>query len=207
MERAWRPAEEIRRFSSGTFGAERLWATRSQAMGTRFPASPTAATEALLASGSVDNTVIVWDARDGTRIEQPLVGHQSTVDAVAFSPDGKWLASGDDNGLIMLWSVGHWGAGVRLVATSHVISALAFSPDSRRLASGNGDGTIVLWDVVDARTVGVPMIGHSGGVSTVVFAPRRRPVGQWRPDRHDHAVGRRHAATDRPTDESARRKA
>jgi WD40 repeat protein len=78
-----------------------------------------------------------------------LSGHTSCVNSVAFSPDGRLLASGSDDDTIKLWEVAS-GSLVRTLSghTSYVTS-VAFSPDGRLLASGSLDHTIKLWDISD----------------------------------------------------------
>ncbi|NEQ69068.1 MAG: hypothetical protein F6K21_26915 [Symploca sp. SIO2D2] len=58
----------------------------------------------LLASGSRDNTIKIWDLE---KRGEPLTlsGHQSSVNSVSFSPDGKFLASGGNDGKVILWSL------------------------------------------------------------------------------------------------------
>jgi WD40 repeat protein len=58
----------------------------------------------LLASGSEDNTVILWDVETGKQI-RTLEGHTGPVQSVAFSPDGRLLASGSGDGTVILWGV------------------------------------------------------------------------------------------------------
>jgi WD40 repeat protein len=57
-----------------------------------------------LASGSLDNTIRLWDAASGALL-RTLKGHTYTVRSVAFSPDGRALASGSWDGTVRLWGV------------------------------------------------------------------------------------------------------
>ena len=61
----------------------------------------------LLASGSADGTVVLWDTNTEPKrmIGRPLEGHDTSVNCVAFSPDGAQLVSGGDDGVIVVWDV------------------------------------------------------------------------------------------------------
>jgi WD40 repeat protein len=61
----------------------------------------------ILASGSADGTVRLWDVATGRQIGSPLSVSTGTVEWVAFSPDGKILASGSDDHTVRLWNVGY----------------------------------------------------------------------------------------------------
>ena len=100
-----------------------------------------------LASGSNDDTVRLWDPKTGTELEI-LKGHTGDVRAVAFSPDGGMLASGDGNdNEIRLWD-GHDGEHIlTLVGHQRDVTGLAFSPDGSILASASDDRTVGLWDM------------------------------------------------------------
>jgi WD40 repeat protein len=116
--------------------------------------------------------------RSLTPVAGPLVGHQGYVWSVAFSPDGKVLASAGSDNAIILWDVSDPQRPVQLGAplqghTNWVVS-LAFSPDGATLASGSWDGSIALWDVSDPSTpekLGASLLGHTGSVYAVAFSP------------------------------------
>ena len=58
----------------------------------------------LLVSTSFDYTAVVWDSGSMKELKQ-LIGHNAAVNTAAFSPDGRWLATGGDDNQILLWDV------------------------------------------------------------------------------------------------------
>ncbi|MGD2181372.1 WD40 repeat domain-containing protein [Lusitaniella coriacea] len=85
----------------------------------------------------------IYEGRERNRLE----GHENSVISVAFSPDGKTLASGSLDNTIKLWN---WETGEEIhTLTGHEnsVRSVAFSPDGKTLASGGEDNTIKLWDV------------------------------------------------------------
>src|SRR5262249_45237625 len=89
---------------------------------------------------------------------------------VAFAPDSKLLASGDNRGGIKLWDL-RTGTELRRLAGhgKESIHGLAFSPDGTTLASTAGDGTVRLWDVSSGE--GKRTIKLDGNLSGVAFSP------------------------------------
>jgi WD40 repeat protein len=103
-----------------------------------------------------------------------LTGHTDAVTSVAFSPDGRLLASGSgyDDKTIKLWEVAS-GSLVRTLTDTDIVNSVAFSPDGRLLASGSSDGTIKLWKVATGGLVRT-LSGHTGWVLEVAFSPDGR---------------------------------
>jgi hypothetical protein len=101
----------------------------------------------VLASGSDDTTVRLWNPATGKPIRGPLTGHTNWVRSVAFSPDGRTLASASADGTVRLWNPAT-GKPIRGPLTGHTgaVYSVAFSPDGRTLASAGADKTVRLWN-------------------------------------------------------------
>jgi WD40 repeat protein len=142
---------------------------------------------------------LVWDAQTGA-LKMTLNDDNSPSWALAFSPDGKWLAVAagptlEDRkckgvcpafGEITLWETGDWKLTRRLRASSAPIRALAFSPDGRSIAGGAGmidegrgapvedfKGEVFLWDVVSGD-LKQKFPGHTRSVTSLAFSPDSR---------------------------------
>jgi WD40 repeat protein len=132
------------------------------------------------ASGGGDTTIRLWDVRTHKQLGKPLRGHTDVVFSVAFSPDGRtlasaggdFLASGGGDTTIRLWDVRtHKQLGKPLRGHTDVVWSVAFSPDGRTLASASADTTIRLWDVRTHRQLGPPLTGHRDVVQSAAFSP------------------------------------
>ena len=122
----------------------------------------------MLASGSGDDTVRLWDVGTGT-LQNTLTGHTSLVYSVAFSPDGTMLASGGRDDTVRLWDVATGTLRNTLQHTS-IVWSVAFSPDGTMLASGSGDNTVRLWDATTGNLTNT-LTGHTAPVRSVAYSP------------------------------------
>ena len=104
------------------------------------------------------------------QLKATLEGHTEVVWSVAFSPDGKILASGSWDQTVRLWGVDTAQLLHTLTGHTSEVMSVAFSPDGSTLASGSWDGTIRLWNPQTA-TPKRTLTDDMGGVGSVAFSP------------------------------------
>ena len=85
------------------------------------------------------------------KLRDTLKGHTASVFCVAYSPDGRTLASGDRDGTIMLWDLKTSKERATLKGHTAGVQSVAYSPDGKTLASGGEDDTIKLWGLKRAE--------------------------------------------------------
>ncbi|KAJ5816310.1 NACHT and WD40 domain protein [Penicillium robsamsonii] len=101
---------------------------------------------------------------------QALQGHSSSVQSVAFSPNGQLLASGSLDKTLRLWDTATGALQQTLEGHTDWVESVAFSPDGRLLASSSNDKTICLWDTA-IGALQQTLKGHTDSVQSVTFSP------------------------------------
>ena len=114
-----------------------------------FSADAKGVGQELLASGSSDKTIRLWNAQ--THEQLAVIPLGSIVYGVAFSPDGTRLAAGCSDNTIRLIDVARRQQVAELRGHTDYVHAVAWSPDGTRLASASGDFTVRIWDSLSAQ--------------------------------------------------------
>ncbi|HEY9643535.1 MAG TPA: serine/threonine-protein kinase [Coleofasciculaceae cyanobacterium] len=126
----------------------------------------------LLASGSADQTIKIWDMTAG-KLLQTLKGHTAPVWSVALSQDGKTLVSGSQDNTIKIWDVPTGTVRHTLTEHTDVVYSVALSPDGKTIVSGSQDFTVKIWNAETGeliRTLSQPE-GHRDTVRAVAISP------------------------------------
>ncbi len=125
-----------------------------------------------LASAGIEDTLRLWDVKNGHQLRTFDVETSIFNNGVAFSPDGEIIACNDRQGVIQLWNP-DTGENIRTLKGHRNwtgILSIAFSPDGNTIASGGQDDTIVMWEV-KTGTLKYKLTEHTNAVYSLTFTP------------------------------------
>lgn len=134
-----------------------------------------------LASCSVDNSIVIWNARDLPQKIHTIDGHHGLVKGLAWDPVGKFVASQSDDRSIRIWRTSDWKEAKAITApfkrcsgTTHVLR-LSWSPDGKYIVSAhalNNEGpTAQIIERGSEWKMGFDFVGHRKAVEVVLFNP------------------------------------
>uniref|UniRef100_UPI00202533CB WD40 domain-containing protein n=2 Tax=unclassified Frankia TaxID=2632575 RepID=UPI00202533CB len=124
----------------------------------------------LLATGTQDGPVSLWDVRTGRR-QRILADHTQLVSSVAFSPDGSTIAAAAGDRTVRLWNIATGSPLPPLTGHAGPVRSVEFSPDRTTIASGSNDGTVRLWDIVTGLCLRTFTDNGTSWMSSVAFSP------------------------------------
>ncbi len=119
-------------------------------------------------STSRNGALILWDANSGAMARTFFTQGSRVISAVA-NRAGTLIASGSNNGRIILWEIAT-GEQVGELPQDGQINAMVFSPDDSRLVTASANGTLYVWDVASRERI-AELTGHTDSIATVAFHP------------------------------------
>lgn len=116
----------------------------------------------------------IWNAITGEELAT-LEGHTSVVESIAFSLDGRRVATASQDRTLKLWDAATGQELMTFNGHSDTVHSVKFSPDAQRLITGSGDQTAKLWDAATGQEL-TTLHGHTARVFAVGFSPDGRTL-------------------------------
>ena len=123
----------------------------------------------MMASGCEDASIRVYSTNSWGQLWSSSTAHASNVTAVAFSPDGSWLATASLDQTVKIWATATWNL-QQTLAESNGVTSVAFSPDGQKIISGSVDGAVKMWNWSGSNCLWT-MAAHALPVTATVFTP------------------------------------
>jgi WD40 repeat protein len=125
----------------------------------------------LAATGS--SAIGIWEISSG-KLTRTLDRKHDLILAVAMSPDGKYVASGNSDDCCTLWQLDA-GKEVTIGGSKSAVLSVAFSPDSKQLAFGSRDGVVRVWDIANQKETHC-LDGYPGHVHSIIFGKDSKSI-------------------------------
>ncbi|KHN00752.1 Notchless protein like [Glycine soja] len=113
----------------------------------------------------------IFRIRPVNRCTATISGHAEAVLSVAFSPDGRQLASGSGDTAVRFWDLTTQTPLYTCTGHKNWVLSIAWSPDGKYLVSGSKTGELICWDPQTGKSLGNPLIGHKKWITGISWEP------------------------------------